>query len=754
MTHEIVLWGIGHTNAHILKMWRMQPLPEARLTCVSNFPIATYSGMLSGVLAGQYAPRQMEIDLVRLCAAARARLIVEDVTGLDGAGQCLQFAKRPPLPFDVLSIGIGSEIQTSGITAAGGSLLPIKPMQTFLSRWEEALETWKKTALGPLNIVVVGGGAAGVEMASCVPNSVRAVLGNVPLQLALVHGEAALLREAGSRAGRLVLKELKSRQVNLHLNRFVRKVAPGRVTLDDGSEIAADIVLLATGAKAPPVLASLDLPHDQRGFLLTRDTLQVACDAPIFAVGDCATRETDPVPKAGVYAVRQGPVLWDNIQRQIQKRPLKSYEPQRRFLKLLNLGDGRALLDYHGLGLSSRWAWKLKDRIDRRFMAMYQDYSLPRMPAAPNSPLSPAAGQEMKCTGCGCKVGASVLARALDRLALAEPKSVQVGLSHRDDAAVLWTTPGKSTVLTVDYFTAPLTDPFLSGRIAALNAVNDAFAMGAHPVAALAMVTLPAGGETEQAELLFQLLAGAALEFEPLNVVLAGGHTIEGMELTIGFTIIAEPVGKSTFLKSKLRPGDVLILTKPLGTGVLLAAHNQAQCPADAMQALLSHLLASNEPVVRPAVSLGVEAATDVSGFGLVNHLLEMLRASGVDAEIEWDRLPMLPYVAELLGEGVESTLAPANRQAALPISATGLGSQSPAFGVLFDPQTQGGLLLGLPPEKARELLNRLNPAENLAPRIIGHVTAVRNHEPTLRLVGQMAEDFISQVSRNVESKP
>src|SRR5262249_50697251 len=172
--HDVVLLGVGHTNAHVLRMWGMEPLHRARLTCVSNYPIATYSGMLPGVLAGQYPPQAMEIDLVRLCAAAGARLILGSVVGVDRQRHEVLFDDRPPLPFDVLSIGIGSVPTHEGLQAADNTLLPIKPMQTFLARLEERLKS--EAAFQPategsknLNVVVVGGGVGGIEIAFCLP---------------------------------------------------------------------------------------------------------------------------------------------------------------------------------------------------------------------------------------------------------------------------------------------------------------------------------------------------------------------------------------------------------------------------------------------------------------------------------------------------------------------------------------------------------------------------------------------------------
>ena len=176
---DIVLLGIGHTNAHVLRMWRMRPLSGARLTCVSNEAVATYSGMLPGVLAGQYPPERMEIDLVRLSAAAGARLVVGDVTGLAPAMQELLFADRPPMRFDVLSIGIGSVPTFGDVRIADGArLVPIKPMQTFLARLNRRLGDAAGARGGaPIRIAIVGGGAGGVEMALCLPAHLSECLG-------------------------------------------------------------------------------------------------------------------------------------------------------------------------------------------------------------------------------------------------------------------------------------------------------------------------------------------------------------------------------------------------------------------------------------------------------------------------------------------------------------------------------------------------------------------------------------------------
>ncbi len=372
---EIVLLGAGHTNAHVLRMWRMNPIPNARLTCVSNFDIATYSGMLPGVLAGQYPPERMEIDLVRFCAASGVRLILGEVTGLDIAKQELHFPEHPPLPFEVLSVGIGSVPSTKDVEIYSDTLLPIKPMQTFLSRLEERINRWKgQQPKNPLQIAVVGGGVGGVEISFCLPKRLRILLQDQPFKISLINAQDQLMpgmRKATSKKAQSILL---ARGVDLHLGKRVTKVDKNYVLINDGTLIPVDLVLWATGATAPDLLSEMQLPTDDRGFLLTQRTLQSIGSPNVFVVGDSGTIQEDPTPKAGVYAVRQGPVLWQNLQRIIAGKSLKKYYPQRSFLKLVNTADGKAIAERFGMTFRGRWCWWLKDAIDSRFMDKYQDY--------------------------------------------------------------------------------------------------------------------------------------------------------------------------------------------------------------------------------------------------------------------------------------------------------------------------------------------------------------------------------------------
>ena len=730
--HEIVLLGIGHTNAHVLRMWRMDPIPDARLTCVSNFSVATYSGMLPGALAGQYPRQRMEIDLVRLCAANGARLIVDEVTGIDLNQHSLQFAERPALPFDALSIGIGSIQDYGGVVLEGDLLLAIKPMQTFLDRLTQRLEQLHTSlADRALRVVIVGAGAGGVEITFCLPGHVRQILGEqVELSLTVVQAGQEILLGAGQGMVRAARRELERRGVQLHRGRRVVKVSTTGVALDDGSEVPADIVLWATRATAPPLLSELGLPTDDRGFLLTNDTLRTTTDHPVFAVGDSGTIAGQSTPKAGVYAVRQGKILWRNLRRQLENRPLTRFVPQRGFLKLLNLGDGRAILEHRGLTATGRWCWWLKDAIDGRFMDKYQDYK----PMTMDEASAPAAPAPMRCAGCGGKVAGSVLSRVLDRLDVPPSEHVLLGLDAPDDAAIVQTPGGRPVTVTVDFFAAPLDDPYLVGRIAALNAASDVFALGANPLAALAMATIPLGRPRAQEQLLYELLAGSLAEFRRMGTTLVGGHTIEGPQLALGFTVLADQGTAAPLIKGNLQLGDRLVLTKPLGTGTLLAAHMQAECQAPWMDLLLRSMVLSNQPASTLVEQCEIRGLTDVTGFGLAGHLLEMLRPSGRAAELRLDDLPLLDGFVELTQAGIESTLAPANREAETAIGVNEALRSSPQYAALFDPQTSGGLLLGVPERHVDACLDQLRQQSDVPAAVIGSVVEAEGAEALVLL--------------------
>lgn len=755
-SRDLVLIGAGHTHLHVVRQWGMAPIVDVRLTLVSPFSRATYSGMLPGTLAGLYRPDEMEIDLWRLCESCGVRLIVDEAIGLAPEIRRVLLADRPPLRYDVASIGIGSVPGQRDLWTRHPQVLAIKPMATFRARFERLLAHSTRSnlrndpaliELSKVRVVIVGGGAGGVEVAFGLESLLksRGITGEV----SLLDAHPSILSGYSAGAVRKAEAEFKRRGMVLRSGQRVQDVRPVSagatvsLFLEDGSEIPAEIVIWATAAAPPPVLQNFQLPKDSDGFLAVRPTLQTTADYPVFAVGDTAGMEGVRIPKAGVYAVREGPVLWQNLRRLFAGKELRSYLPQRGFLSLLSTGDGRAILDYHGVSAHRGWVWRWKDRIDRRFMRMYQDVR----PRRPMSGLR-AAGRRlldafrsstvpapMRCSGCGSKVGSRILRGALERLNLPADTRTRLGLDHPDDAAVIDRQAAPIDVLSVDFFPAFLDDPYLVGRIAALHALSDVWGMGAEPFGGMAIVTIPPGSPAQQTELLSQLLAGGVRELTAAGAMLWGGHTIEGAELTIGYSVAGKLEGREPLTKGGLQSGDRIILTRPLGTGTLLAAHRECRCAARWLDDMLRQMLTSNAEAARLARACGVRGATDVTGFGLAGHLMEMLEASGVSARLSLSSLPLLEGFRELHAAGFRSTLDPANRVVESRMEVAGsMERNSAPYDALFDPQTAGGLLIGIAADQADALCRQLRDAGYSMATVIGEVDKT-DERPVLRLL-------------------
>lgn len=368
---QIVLVGAGHTHAYVLSRWRRSPIRGAQLTCVSQFPVATYSGMLPAALAGLVPPGAMQIDLVALCAAAGARLVVARAAGVDVAAQQLALEDGTTLPFDVLSVGVGSVPDSDAVDVEPTSMrVDVKPMQTFLERLS-AVVTRSAPRGRPMHVAVVGGGAAGVELALCAPRHIASLTGESDARCLLVTAGRILDGSRAATAER-ARAALARRGVIVREHTRVAAVGSDHLAFTDGTSAPVDAAIWVTAAVAGPFLRQTDLPVDHRGFLRTTDTLQSVARVPVFAVGDAGTIDGVDSPKAGVHAVRQGPVLWSNLLRVVEGRTLRRYAPQRTFLKLLNIGDGAAIGEWRGWTFEGRAAGALKTWIDGRFVRRYR----------------------------------------------------------------------------------------------------------------------------------------------------------------------------------------------------------------------------------------------------------------------------------------------------------------------------------------------------------------------------------------------
>ncbi|OGB12029.1 MAG: selenide, water dikinase SelD, partial [Burkholderiales bacterium RIFCSPHIGHO2_02_FULL_66_10] len=439
---------------------------------------------------------------------------------------------------------------------------------------------------------------------------------------------------------------------------------------------------------------------------------------------------------AGVFAVRMGPPLAKNLRLSLRGQPLVAYNPQQRWLALISTGDRYAVASRGALGFAGAWVWTWKDWIDRRFMRKFTE--LPAMadasPAAatPTSSLVLSAEESrqaisaiaMRCGGCGAKVGASILTRALGSLQPVERDDVLIGLHAPDDAAVVRVPPGKAMVHTVDFFRSFIDDPYLFGQVAANHALGDIFAMGAEPQSATAIATVPPGLEAKVEDLLLQMMTGAVEVLNAAGCALVGGHTGEGRELALGFAIngLIDEQMDGVMRKGGMLPGDVLLLTKPIGTGTLFAAHARHAAKGRWIDAALKSMVVSNQAGAQILRAHGATACTDLTGFGLLGHLVEMTRPSGVDAELQLSALPLLDGAVECVEAGIVSSLQPANVRLRRALRNAEDFVKDPRYPLLFDPQTAGGLLASVPADRATDCIRALKAAGYPQTAAIGRI--------------------------------
>jgi len=718
---EVVLIGGGHAHVEVLRSLAMRPCEGLRLTVVARDTVTPYSGMLPGYIAGLYSHAEAHIDLRPLCARAGARLIHAPATGLDPEAGMVLFADRPPLRFDRASLDIGSTPIVTGIEGAAEHGLGVKPVDRFLERWE-ALEAEVAQSDAPFRLAVVGGDAGGVEVClGLLKRLAKARRANEcdaeTLSAALISDGATLLPRHNNGVRRRMDRAMADAGVTVFRSRRATALTGDAVRCDDGTVVEADLAVLVTGAAAAPWLRDTGLALDENGFVRVDSCLRSVSHPQIMAAGDIAAFEPQPLVKNGVYAVRQGPRMAENMRRLAAGEEPASFRPQSRTMALISTGERHAIGSWGPLAFEGDWVWRWKDRIDRTWMAKYQE--LPSMADDGETP--------MRCGGCGAKVPAAVLERALGQLTIAARPEVTVGLDAPDDAAVIIPPAGRSVVQTVDQFPAFVDDPFVFGKIAAVHALSDLHAMGADPMAALALAGLLPGTAEAMENELVQMLTGALAVLDAEGCVLAGGHTSEAERASLGFAVtgFADPDG--LVHKAGLQPGDRLVLTKPLGTGTLFAADMRGEAQSAWIEAALRAMQRSNGPASRVLIDHGVRAMTDVTGFGLAGHLGEMLRASRVSAAIVPDALPVLAGARELLARGVASTLHPGNTAKAM-----GLFGGSDPEAIVFDPQTAGGLLAGIPADRADDALAALHEAGDRKAAIIGTVTADDGHSITL----------------------
>lgn len=370
---HLVLLGAGHAHVHVHVLHGLAHKRPAdlKITVIAPYPRQLYSGMVPGFVAGHYALDQCVIPLAGLLAGCGARYIEGSAVALDAVAKTVTLASGESLAWDWLSLNTGPVMDREKIEAqmpgAREHALFVRPIEAFGQLWPQV------AALGrsrPMHVAVVGAGAAGLELAMAAAHALGSAGCAPGGRVSLVTGGPPPAWNYPAGVQRRVLQALRRLQITV-LHYACVGMSAGEIRLAGGARLACDAPLLALGAQAPGWLAGSGLALDDAGFVAVNQFQQSTSHAQVFAAGDVASRVDAPHPRSGVYAVRAGPPLLANLRAAWQGQPLRAYEPPRRTLNLISCGGRDAIAAWGGLHVQGGWVWRLKDRIDRGFVARY-----------------------------------------------------------------------------------------------------------------------------------------------------------------------------------------------------------------------------------------------------------------------------------------------------------------------------------------------------------------------------------------------
>ena len=680
-SQTLVLVGAGHANIALIRRFIVDPLPDVRLVVINPESTTPYSGMLPGFLSRHYTEGELFIDIAALCSQAGARFIRGSLHAVDSVERTLTIHHKVVssnpliLKFDNCVLNTGASPADS-FPNQHQHCYYVKPIRDLL----RVLPLLDQITDNPdPSMAIVGGGAAGVELAFAFRERYRPDCEITIISRYRFENDPSLKAGADQ-----IRRSLMERDINLIDERSVVEVRETGVVLDSGQTIPAKAICIATPVGPPSWIAQSSLPTNE-GFLRVDQMLRVQGTQCLYAAGDIVSLET-PRGRSGVMAVRAGQYLAEAIWTKLKGLRPKTFNPQKHWLTLLNLGDGKAIGIRGSFVARGRLMFRLKDAIDRQFMRQY-------------SPQAHLKGGVMRCEGCAAKLPGMTLQTAFSQ--------------HFEDAAIDYDS-NRMRFRSIDALTYLVNDPYLMGFLTVRHAVSDIWAMGGSPTSCLSLIAVQRTDnqnlESEEFAEAIQGIQDAAAAYE---TKLVGGHSLSMDQSMIAISIEGE--GLLSFSKQNVKQDDELWLTGRLGSGILFAALSAGESVGSSIDCWINQATQSLSLASRLAAEHGVNAMTDVTGFGLAGHIKEMLGSNGFS--LEWtDEIDVFDDVTRCVRRGIHSTAHESNQ---LYAGSVGLGAPDP---VVFDPQTCGPLLVAIQPADARDLVKAWREL-GLSPQRVGRVT-------------------------------
>lgn len=386
---RLVLLGGGHAHIEVLRNIAARPMSDVEVTVVTPYSRLVYTGMVPGVIAGHYALADSAIDVAALARQANATMLLTTASLVRPNEREVACSDGTVLSYDALSMDVGSIPVIGNAEGVERHAVCMRPMEALVRGWVDVRARARAGKVG--SITIVGAGAGGVELAFAMEYGLRREMKGDAPHVRVIADTPVALPEMHANARARLRRRLAKRNIGVHVSSTVKEVGENYVRLQSGIEFASDGTFWATGAGAQEWIRESGFATDERGFLLTNDFLQSVTYREVFGVGDCAAQEHNPLPKAGVFAVRAAPQLAANLRAALSDAPLERHVTSARHLQIVSTGGRNAVAMWDGYSWQGYWAWLWKDFIDRGFVARYRVASQ-RAPISVQSPNSERPG--------------------------------------------------------------------------------------------------------------------------------------------------------------------------------------------------------------------------------------------------------------------------------------------------------------------------------------------------------------------------
>ncbi len=691
INNDLVLIGGGHSHIILMMELSKKPIQGNRITLISKEIDTPYSGMIPGFIEGIYTWRETHIDLYKLCFKLNIRFIHSEVLEISAINKEIIFKNRPKIKFDVLSINTGIQSSNKTIKGALKYCVPVKPISKLSSNF---LTEIKKNN----NIAFIGGGPASVELALGLQKRFKNKKSN--LKISIITGKNGLLSSLPNKTRKVARQTLHNSQINVIEKVEVIEVQKDKLILSDKTKLKIDKSILSTNGMAPEWIKKSDIILNRNNFIIVNNKFQTNYNY-VFAAGDIVDFNNQNLSKSGVFAVKSGKPLAKSIRGFIQKKIPLPHKFNKNYLSIIGLANGIAIATKYNFTFTSRFSFLLKKLIDQKFVKKFNDlnqdnYYILRnlfkvfdVIIQKNNKNIPS--YQMQCKGCASKVDFNALKTTL-------PKEI---ITSSEDAININNYP--KLYQSVDMISSIISDPYLLGKIAANHAISDIIAVNSKLISALMILQLPFSNSEINSRDLEQVTSGAREVFKLANCSISGGHTMIGKDKdpVIGFSVIGEKKSVNDKTRSKLKVNDILILTERIGSGIIFAGINNDIIDSYYQIEVLKQMSQGNINFSKISDKLKILFMTDITGFGIANHLLNLIKrdAGKTGLTIFPDKIPIFKGVTEALSKNVRSSLFEKNFNAAQKELVYNRETKL-IDEILYDPQTVGGLAFIIPQEE------------------------------------------------------